>query len=132
MKNSLLILLFLFSLISCSEAQQTKSNVEVVDAETFHQKIENESEIQLIDVRTPQEFESGVIHTSAKLIDFNASDFAQQLEELDKDKPVLVYCAVGGRSQQAAKMLDKMGYKEIYDLKGGIQSYQKQYSIEKQ
>jgi len=42
------------------------------------------------------------------------------VKTLDKNKPVYVYCAVGGRSATAAKILSDMGFTEVYDLEGGI------------
>ncbi len=48
------------------------------------------------------------------------TDFLQQLQRLDKDQPVMVYCKVGGRSAKAAEALVKMGFKAVYELSGGI------------
>jgi rhodanese-related sulfurtransferase len=74
--------------------------------------------IQLIDVRTPQEFGNGKIG-NAKNIDFFGASFKTELSKLDKTKPVLIYCQSGNRSGQAVTMMKSMGFKEVYDLKGG-------------
>ena len=78
----------------------------------------------LLDVRTQEEYEKGHL-TDATLIDFYNSDFKKQLSKLNKAKPVFVYCAVGGRSGATAKALLDMGFSEVYDLKGGIESWSK-------
>lgn len=79
---------------------------------------------QLIDVRTPGEYAAGKLPAS-KLIPINSPDFQAQVAKLDKNKPVLVYCAVGGRSRSATSLLLRMGFKQVYDLKGGIQAWQR-------
>lgn len=89
----------------------------VVSASEFNTLMEKKG-IQLIDVRTPQEFEKGRIG-NAKNIDFYGSSFKSELMKLDKTKPVLIYCQSGNRSGQAVNMMKSMGFKEVYDLKGG-------------
>ncbi len=120
---------------SCSDAQvqskeqktvttQTESVEvinEVVDAKTFQSKLNDEG-VQIIDVRTPNEYAQGNIKGSVN-IDYFGSDFQTQLNKLDKSKPVLVYCAVGGRSGKAAKMMKKMGFMVVYDLRGGYNNW---------
>lgn len=49
----------------------------------------------------------------------------QQMEKLDKEKPVYIYCRSGGRSGKAAKQLADEGFTEIYDLDGGILEWNK-------
>lgn len=65
---------------------------------------------QLLDVRTASEFNSGHIEGS-KNIPFNAID--QKIGSLDKSKPVIVYCAMGGRSNIAASKLKSQGFKVV-------------------
>lgn len=77
---------------------------------------------QLIDVRTSREFASGFI-AGAKNIDYNGDSFDKQIKKLDKNKPVLVYCAAGGRSENAAELLKEWGFKEVYDLIGGYNDW---------
>jgi rhodanese-related sulfurtransferase len=77
---------------------------------------------QLIDVRTPREFSNGFIE-GAKNIDYNGDTFEKQMKKLDKTKPVLVYCAAGGRSENAAELLQEWGFKEVYDLEGGYNGW---------
>ncbi|PNQ75466.1 rhodanese-like domain-containing protein [Hanstruepera neustonica] len=93
------------------------SAIKVLAPTEYKTQIEK-GKVQLVDVRTPNEYQSGHIK-NAQNIDFNAPSFASQFEKLDKEKPVYVYCRSGMRSAQASKKLVAMGFKEIYDLRGG-------------
>ena len=73
----------------------------------------------MLDIRTPAEYaESHLPH--AINFDFYALDFEQQLESLDKDQPYFIYCRTGSRSSVALELMKRIGFKEVYDLKGGI------------
>jgi rhodanese-related sulfurtransferase len=85
-------------------------------------KLMKKSGVQLIDVRTSREFSNGFI-TGAKNIDYNGDSFEKQIKKLDKNKPVLVYCAAGGRSENAAELLKGWGFTEVYDLIGGYNGW---------
>lgn len=76
----------------------------------------------LLDVRTPEEFNSGHI---AGAVNISVDELAQRLSEVPQDKPVVLYCRSGNRSGQAAQILDQAGYTQIYDL-GGIVTWQQQ------
>lgn len=76
-------------------------------------------DIQLIDVRTPEEFEAGHIPKAININVLNPEDFQSQVECLDPEKPVYLYCKLGGRSKRAAKELEQMGFTQLYDLRGG-------------
>ena len=75
--------------------------------------------VQLVDVRTLKEYNSGHIENAIHIDFYNTSDFNESFERLNKDKPVYLYCRSGARSQKAAKKLIAMGFSKIYDLKGG-------------
>lgn len=125
---------------SCTEAQDSMVTVEpveetvtaevqqqdpvvnkVVSKEEFKELMKDE-EAQLIDVRTPGEVAGGKIDGSTN-IDYNSAEFKTEMAKLDKDKPVLLYCASGGRSGRTAAMLKTMGFKEVYDLEGGYRNW---------
>ncbi|WP_134088827.1 thioredoxin domain-containing protein [Olivibacter sp. XZL3] len=93
-------------------------------AKQYQQKMkDNSSEtIQLIDVRTPEEFAEGHIE-HAHNINIKDSDFKGKLDHFDKTKPVFVYCLSGGRSATAVASLKELGFEEVYDLKGGIMAW---------
>ena len=57
-------------------------------------------------------------------IDFNSPTFDEDINKLDKTKPVILYCKTGGRSAKCAQKLKDAGFVKIYDLKGGITQWQ--------
>ena len=74
----------------------------------------------LIDVRTPEEFATGII---AGAVNIPVDQLSQRLSEVPKDQPVVLYCRSGNRSNQAAQILGDAGYTQVYDL-GGISQWQ--------
>jgi thioredoxin len=76
----------------------------------------------IIDVRTPDEFSKGHL-LKAKNVDWNGNDFDKEMAKLDKSKPVFVYCLSGGRSSSAANKMRNEGFKEVYELDGGIMKW---------
>ena len=95
------------------------NSVTVEEAREFMEG-KKEGEYTLLDVRQPQEFRMGHI-PGAKLIP--VSDLTERQEELDREKPIVVYCAVGGRSRLAAQMLAGRGFENILNMKGGIEDW---------
>lgn len=78
----------------------------------------------LLDVRTPGEVKKGAIPNSVN-IDIFDDQFEAKIDQLDKNKPVYVYCAVGGRSSEAMEMMKKKGFREVYNLSGGYSAWSK-------
>ncbi|RNL84898.1 rhodanese-like domain-containing protein [Sinomicrobium pectinilyticum] len=78
----------------------------------------------LVDVRTPEEYGEGHIQGALNL-DYSNPDFIGQWEGIDKETPVYLYCRTGKRSAKASKTLDSLGFKEVYNLKGGYQALEK-------
>lgn len=109
---SILPALFFF-LQACS---QSNVNISVQDFE----KDIGQNNIQLLDVRTQQEYNSGHL-TNAFLADWtDKKTFQERVQYLDKNKPVYTYCLSGGRSKAAALWLQQQGFKEVHNLDGGI------------
>ncbi len=108
------------SKISVVNVQQ--SIIKHIDATECKRLIENNVEVQLVDVRTSGECATGIL-ANAQTIDIYSPNFKNTVSKLDKNKPIVLYCAVGGRSRQAAQVLKSLGFKDIYNLKGGIQSW---------
>jgi sulfur-carrier protein adenylyltransferase/sulfurtransferase len=79
-----------------------------------------EGEYTLLDVRQPGEYEDSHL-PGAKLLPLPG--LSDTYQELDQGKPALVYCAIGGRSRVAAQMLSGWGFKEVYNLAGGIKAF---------
>jgi sulfur-carrier protein adenylyltransferase/sulfurtransferase len=74
----------------------------------------------ILDVRQPWEYEDSHL-PGAKLIPL--PQLSDRYKELDPDKPTIVHCAIGGRSRVAAQMLSGWGFKEVYNLAGGIKAF---------
>jgi phage shock protein E len=87
-------------------------------------KLVAEKKVEILDIRTPGEFKSGRI-AGAKNIDFQAPDFEQRIEGLDKSKSYLVHCASGGRSTHSLVLFKKHQFQSIYHLDGGIKAWEK-------
>ena len=85
-------------------------------------KLENTEDVQLVDVRTPEEYNEERIANSQN-IDYNSPTFDEDIAKLDKAKPVILYCKGGGRSAKCAKKLKDAGFQKIYDLEGGISKW---------
>uniref|UniRef100_UPI004048167F rhodanese-like domain-containing protein n=1 Tax=Algoriphagus sp. TaxID=1872435 RepID=UPI004048167F len=76
----------------------------------------------VIDVRTSGEIAQGKIEGAVEL-DYYRGDFMDQVSQISKDQEVYLYCAVGARSEEAARMLIQQGYTRVYHLQGGIQAW---------
>jgi len=75
---------------------------------------------QLLDVRTAGEYKQGHLSNALQADWTNSAEFAERVKYLDKNKPLLVYCASGGRSGQAAEWLVKQGFVKVDNLTGGM------------
>ena len=75
--------------------------------------------VQLVDVRTSEEFNAGHIEGAINIDFKNDEVFYQSFQRLDKKNPVYVYCRSGNRSKKSADKLLEMGFSMVYDLKGG-------------
>ena len=105
--------LFLF-IISCTSQDKKSRDISV---EGLHKTLATNT-IQLLDVRTPEEWQQGTIKGAIK-VNFYNSDFEEQaIKKLNKDQPVYIYCKSGGRSKKASELLTKKGFK-TYNLLGG-------------
>jgi thioredoxin len=115
--TKLLILLISISILSCKG--QTAENVKSIDAQAFSKQIKATPNAQIIDVRTPEEFQSEHIDKAVN-VDWLNANFVANAAKFDKSKPVFVYCKSGGRSSKASSKLAELGFKNIYELQGGI------------
>lgn len=115
-----LLYLFVFAtILSCSQGDDRKVNI-VTSSEM--KEIMSQDSVQLIDVRTLEEFREGHLKNAQNLI-FD-EDFAQKIQTLDKSKPVAVYCKTGRRSSECSDILKKAGFEKIYELEGGLSEWQ--------
>lgn len=120
-KISYLVLLILILLATSCSSQKTE--VKVLNVSEFKSKIDSSNpDVVLIDVRTPKEVAQGKIGNSLHL-DFYRDDFNSQLLAMDKEKTFLVYCGSGVRSNKAAELMLQSGFKNVFDLGGGIRAW---------
>ncbi len=122
---------FLTTTVSCQNAtKNTAQNTAQAATQTspdlstadFQKKLAVEKNALILDVRTPQEYANGHLQ-NATTINFFDTDFKEKVNKLDKNKPVYVYCAVGGRSAKATKILQESGFKTVYNLLGGFNGW---------
>lgn len=121
MYKNLIVVFFLFVLTGCGKAQTNKSE-NSLPATEFSKKLDQAKDAQLVDVRTPGEFKNGHLK-NAMNVDWNAGDFGEKASVLDKGKPVFVYCMSGPRSTAAAAKLREMGFKTVYEMRGGMMKW---------
>lgn len=129
MKN-IFFLFLLFSAVSCQNNNGTETQAPNADAvyvqlspAEFKAKLAEYDNPQLIDVRTPREYEKGNI-PGAKLINIKDANYAREIDKLDKTQPLFMYCQAGGRSSRACNQAEKEGFTKIYELKGGFGNWQ--------
>jgi thioredoxin len=91
----------------------------VLTTDAFGKKYDSLATNQLVDVRTPDEYQKGHL-VNAQNVDFRGLDFDKQIEKLDKGKPVFVYCLSGGRSAGAARKMVDAGFRQVFELQGGF------------
>ena len=92
---------------------------ENLNTETFQQKLRADPEAVLLDVRTEAEYQEGHIPNTL-LIDYKSPDFKDSIQKLDLSKNYYLYCRSGARSAGACKVMAQNGFKELYNLSGGI------------
>jgi len=113
------ILLLIVSVVFISCNDKKSSSFESLHPKEFAEKIKTTDHPQILDVRTPDEFESEHID-NAKNVNWNSDDFEAKAASYDKSKPVFVYCLSGGRSKKAAAKLKELGFDTVYELDGGF------------
>jgi thioredoxin len=121
MKNYSIIVLLLL-IYSCHTKAQARKELEVPE---FEKAIADNS-IQLLDVRTASEYNSGHLKNSMQADWTDKNQFLDRTQYLDKNKPLFVYCLSGARSAAAADWFRKQGFQAVYELKGGISSWKTQ------
>ena len=130
MKKTIYLLLISIGLTTtgCLNEQRVSAEVRLVSAEEMQDILEQE-DVQLVDVRTPEEYKKEHIVNSQN-IDFRSPTFEEDVKQLDKSKPVILYCKSGKRSAKCAKKLKEAGFEKIYDLEGGISKWRHSEKLE--
>jgi phage shock protein E len=122
----------LLTTVCCSEDQSAaKGNAKEgskwlthLNPEEASKLLQSDNRPVVLDIRTPFEFKSGNI-AGAVSLDYYGKDFEGKLEKFDKAKPILVHCRSGGRSRESLAKFEKLGFKEVYHLDGGILAWDK-------
>lgn len=120
-----------FLLVSCKGQTKEENNAtsnqatvinETIDATVFAEKLKSTANLQIVDVRTPDEFNSKHLDKAVN-INFNSPNFQSEISKLDKTKPTFVYCLSGGRSGAAIAKMKDLGFTEVYNMKGGMMKW---------
>ncbi len=99
--------------------KHSDNNIKEISVLELKQMIEEKKDFQLIDVREP--FEYSLVNLGAELIPMAV--LSQSHNKISRDKPVVVYCKTGARSAKAIRELQKSGFSNLLNLKGGIIAY---------
>ena len=111
--KKVLILFFVF--ISC----QNDEKFDLLDYKEFKKQVEN-TNVQLFDVRTPEEYIMGHIEGAINVDFKNDEVFDSFFNDLNKSDTIYLYCRSGNRSKKSADKLISLGFQKIYDLDGGF------------
>jgi phage shock protein E len=115
---SFVVALSIFSFVQFASAADAK-NITVEDAAKL---VKSDTNVVVLDVRTPREFEAGHIK-GATNINFNDKEFAKRVAALDKNKTYIVHCAAGGRSGKACEQIKTMDFKNMLHMNQGFNAW---------
>ncbi|MCU7550739.1 rhodanese-like domain-containing protein [Chitinophagaceae bacterium LB-8] len=110
-------------LSSAQHIADSSKKVNVISQKKFKRQM-NKENVVILDVRTPEEYNSGNIPGSI-LINYKDSTFAKQVNALDKNKHYLVYCKSGNRSNKATQYMLSNGFKRVDQLENGYAKWEK-------
>ena len=123
------LILSIFAVSGCQTASTQKADIAPVSSASGEIKqitvaeakqAVDANDVQFIDVRTPGEYTGG---HAPKASNFPLDALEKDLSKLDKNKPVYVICQTGKRSQKGSEILQKAGFKEIYNINGGTSAW---------
>lgn len=104
-----------------NEGNDNEGIIKRVEAVEFA-RIMKQNEPFVIDVRTPEEYSQGYL-PGAVNIDYQSSDFAQQITALDREENYAIYCGQGTRSKEVLKLMELWDFENVVELKGGIKAW---------
>jgi rhodanese-related sulfurtransferase len=93
-----------------------------VDLATAKKIMDLNKKLVLIDVRTPEEIAQGKIGNALEM-DIKSPDFLDRLRDLNKETPYMVYCHAGGRSAHAMKIMQDLGFIQVYNFDPGYRAW---------
>lgn len=126
-----IILVVIILLSGCTDKieNNTNSEIQILDNITVSEAydlIQNNTKNEnfiILDIWTPDEYESGHIENSI-MIDYYSDTFQDEIDELDKNKTYLIYCRTGRRTGLALDIMEELGFFEVYNMLGGITQWQ--------
>ncbi len=121
-------MVFCFSCQSQNNDVSSTQNANLQDYKlspaAFQKTINSNKNAVIIDVRTSEEFSSGAL-ANAINVDFRDKYFETRVKDMDVNKVYFVYCLSGGRSGNAATFMRKNGFKNVYEMAGGMLAWNK-------
>lgn len=127
------LLLFFLGIIGCNNGnnEATEDNppdpgenwLKHLSVEDASKLLEQDPKPTILDIRRDFEFQAGNIEGAVSL-DFYNEAFKEELDKHDKDQPILVHCASGGRSTESLKHFKSLGFQDVYHLDGGFKAWQ--------
>ena len=90
----------------------------------WQEKLANDSNAVILDVRTEDEWNDGMIPGAINIDIYKGQGFIYEVDQLDKSKNYFVYCKAGGRSAQACAIMNQLGFDTTYNLVGGFLQWQ--------
>jgi rhodanese-related sulfurtransferase len=118
--NLKIFYLFLFAGLFAIQSVSAQDTTGLAIQQARFKKLMKKKNTYLLDVRTPEEFNSGFIDNA---VNYNVTDsvaFVNIISSLEKNKKYLLYCKSGRRSGKALVMMKNMGFRKVYHLKGGV------------
>ncbi len=117
-------LLIAVTLVSCTQNLNSQNGASVINIDgTKLTEMAKDSNTVIIDVRTPGEIAEGYIPGTTKFMDYNGGKFDADFKTLDTSKTYIIYCRSGMRSSNASNQMIQAGFKKVYNLSGGINSW---------
>ncbi|RLF58776.1 MAG: rhodanese-like domain-containing protein [Thermoplasmata archaeon] len=108
-----------------SPYSKTQTLLDITAIESYY-LIQNNTEnpnFIIIDIRTPEEYESGHLADSI-IIDYYESTFEKDIDQLDKEKTYLIYCRTGRRTGLAMDIMEDLNFLNVYNMLGGITQWE--------
>jgi len=96
-----------------------------LECKDWSKNIDSDQKQIILDVRTLEEFEEKSIPNAILANILEPSEFMRVVEKLERNSKIFVYCRSGIRSQKACNILDELGFKETFNLNGGILEWEK-------
>jgi rhodanese-related sulfurtransferase len=90
----------------------------------WEEQLEKDSNAVILDVRTEEEVEEGIIPNSINIDIYKGQEFVEELEKFDKTKNYYVYCRSGARSGQACAIMKNLGFDKAFNLQGGFMNWE--------